>query len=87
MSKSNDSGSGSLISSFYRRIEQLTCESKRASCFGRIQDIEAALNVRSFDSDIASVLKRKLEQAKRFLKSNEFGACCYELQLLEKLFR
>jgi hypothetical protein len=60
-------------------------EAERDKCRQRLELVEQRSIEANVNGEIAGIIRCKVEQAKRFFKSDEFGACQYELDAVEKL--
>ena len=57
----------------------------RQSCIHQIKTLEGRLKEFDHDTKTRSHCQSRLTQANRFLQSDEFGSCEYELQIVELL--
>ena len=57
----------------------------RHSCIRQMKTLEAQLKEFDGDSRIRNTCQSRLSQANRFLQSDEFGGCEYELGVVEML--
>ena len=60
-------------------------DTDKKHCIARLTAIEAEFSQINATAKIRALAAQRLEIAKRFLRSDELGACKYELQILELL--
>ena len=60
-------------------------DSNKNQCIARLTAIEVGFSQINATTEIRALAVQRLEIAKRFLRSDELGACMYELQILELL--
>ena len=62
-------------------------EIRKKKCQLRIEKIRAALNQAKLPDRVRQAAFRRLETARRFLRSDELGGSYYELQILELIIK